>query len=279
MFGVSLVSADPSLREVRMGNARLAIHTALPPDWVAAAWNASGSSTDRVTRRPLPADTLTAVARAWSAQGQSTPLTGRAVVKRYDTRQGHNLWRRLLPGRAWREASGYHALDGAGITVPPLLVAGEERRLGLHTRGLLVTAELDAPTLARHVHTDGASSVLPRVMDVLARLHGAGLAHGDALLRNWLDAEPQPIPFDLPSWRRATTPAVRRDLVRVLGSARRQGARPDEVRDALHAWCARAGGAGQAFASPAAEQSVLTEAENFVHAAGGSRPTAADARD
>lgn len=144
---------------------------------------------------------------------------GQTVVKVYLPKKKRRLLIRLKMGRAWREGHGYLEFQARGIQTVNLLFFGEERRFGLLKRGIVITQRVEAETVAKAYELNPRYELLERTADALARIHLAGLAHGDPRTRNFLATEPQPLTFDLPSWSFLTASNQNRDLVRFFGSA------------------------------------------------------------
>ncbi len=143
---------------------------------------------------------------------------GDCVLKLYPKRSRHNTVRRLRKGRALHEGEGYRAFQAAGLPTPMLILYGEYRRLGLHQLGLIGTRKIEAPTVTEHWREHGDATVFDGAAAALARVHAAGLTHGDALARNFLATEDETTVFDLASWGRFDGPNQIEDLTRLLGS-------------------------------------------------------------
>lgn len=186
----------------------------------------------------------------------------RASVKVYNRRAGHGLLRRMRPGRSILEAAGYFAFAQAGLPTARLLVWAEERRAGLWQRGVIATELVDAPTVAE------AAGAQPELIEdaarLLARIHRAGLAHGDARTRNFLATREGVVAFDLEHWAALGAGLAERDLADLLGSALRVTADEAAVVRALAAYAAGGG------AAALTEEDAVAEARAW--AAGGVRP-------
>jgi tRNA A-37 threonylcarbamoyl transferase component Bud32 len=142
-----------------------------------------------------------------------------AFVKVYNRRQKHGLIRRLRSARSMREAAGYLAFAQAGLAAPDLLLWSELRRFGLLERGVIVTAWVASPTVAEALVSGEDHSLLSVTAAALARIHRAGLAHGDPRTRNFLATPEGPMAFDLCSWGRLTEQSRTWDLTKFLGSS------------------------------------------------------------
>lgn len=147
------------------------------------------------------------------------PDGGCAFVKVYARRAGHGLVRRLRPGRAEREARGCLAFARARLPVVELLLWGERRARHLLDAGLVATRRVPRPTLADAFLESFDDEILAGGIALLARVHAAGLVHGDARLRNLLATEPAPTICDLAQWADAGRHAAARDLCTYLASA------------------------------------------------------------
>ena len=183
--------------------ARLFAQRGLPASWVSRLWDEVASGDFRHVERAAPEH----------AGG------GVVVVKAYRRRAVHGFVRRLRAGRAAREAAGYRAFAERGLVSVDLLAWGERRRRALLELGFVVTRRLEVGTLAdRYLH-DFDVAPIAAAFAQLMRIHAAGVTHGDARMRNYLDTRPEPIAFDLASWRVASADAITRDLATFLGSA------------------------------------------------------------
>ena len=147
------------------------------------------------------------------------PDGGRAFVKLYPRRPAHGVLRRLRGGRAEREGRGCLAFARAGLPVVSPILWGERRVRHLLEAGLVATRRVQRPTLADAFLESFDAGLLAGGVVLLARVHAAGLVHGDARLRNLLATEPEPTCCDLAQWRTAGPRAVARDLRAYLASA------------------------------------------------------------
>lgn len=186
----------------RFDGVRLHLVTDISADWIPAMWQECvNGSTDRTSRWKLPDEFDITV-----------------FVKVYRRRPSHGLLRRLLPGRALHEGRGYVEFSNRGIHTVPLIAWGEERHWGLLERGVVVTRAIEANTVEEEFSNSEDTELLFATAEQLARIHVAGLAHGDPLVRNFLATQPTPTPFDLPSWSRLSRSSQFKDLIRFLGS-------------------------------------------------------------
>jgi len=144
--------------------------------------------------------------------------TGETMVKVYIPRPKHGLLRRLRAGRASREGAGYIAFIEKGLSVPKLILWGEARRWGLFEFGIVVTLRVDAPSIADAYASSHQDELLLATAEELARIHQAGLAHGDPYTRNFLATMPRPMPLDITSWSRLRKASQLTDLTRFAGS-------------------------------------------------------------
>lgn len=212
------------LSDLAVDGDRLRVDAGLPGDWAQTLWR-------EIAARPGP--------RAVAAR--PLPDGGEAMVKVYHRRKAHGLLRRLRPGRALREGRGYEQFARLNLPIPRLLLYGEHRPRGLHAWGVVVTARIDAPTVAEACDAARDPDLLRATIALLASTHNAGLSHGDAVTRNVLATRPVPTLFDLASWGRADRRSRDNDLVRLLGSVTRLGASRDECAALLAhygAWAA-----------------------------------------
>jgi tRNA A-37 threonylcarbamoyl transferase component Bud32 len=85
-------------------------------------------------------------------------------------------------------------------------------------RGVVITRLIDGPTVAEDYLARRNARTVDRAAESLARIHRAGLAHGDPRLRNFLVSGETILAFDLCSWGRLSERRRREDLVKFLGS-------------------------------------------------------------
>ena len=183
---------------------RLVVADGVPLDWARDAWRLVGcfATAGCLARFELP-----------------LPDEGAyAVVKPCTPRTWWPPGRRLMPCRAVREGRGLVEVSRWNLPAVPLLFWGEERFAGLVRYGAVATRRLDAPPCHEAWRQSGDPAILEGVVDELAALHAAGLAHGDAALRNWLWTPPRPTVLDLASWSRLNPSTRARDLLRLLAS-------------------------------------------------------------
>lgn len=221
------------MRNIVVEGVTFEAHDALDEDWLVDLWRRIDGDwrhrREHVFEHPLPDETP-----APFAGPQPLPLTDCAIVKLCRRRDRHGLWRRIRRGRAAREGCCCVRFAHAGIPTPPLLAFGEQRRRGLHELGVIATVKVDAPTAAQTVRSTGRLDVAIDAARRLAAIHSAGLTHGDALLRNFLDVRGRALPIDLPSAGRFTRLRQRNDLVRMARSVRRTLSRHDGDSPADH---------------------------------------------
>ncbi|MBL8746070.1 MAG: hypothetical protein JNK58_06910 [Phycisphaerae bacterium] len=188
--------------DVDDGRLRLTTHSALSLEWVLAN-----------LRKPTKASGRQHAIAA-------LPDGARVFIKTYNPRANHSLWRRLRDSRAIAEGKGYLAFASAGIETPELIAWGEVRRRATWQRGIVITRLVDGNTVAEHYSENKDVGVLEQAAACLARVHRAGLAHGDPRLRNFLVDHERILPFDLCSWGLINERRRRNDLVKFIGSAR-----------------------------------------------------------
>jgi Lipopolysaccharide kinase (Kdo/WaaP) family len=142
-----------------------------------------------------------------------TPLSGETevFVKLLDAPQGLKVIRRLvLRPRAERMQAILDALVGAGFTVAPILMLGDERGSG---RTMMVTARVAGkplPRVWRWVADAPARrrDLLRALGAEVARLHHAGFIHGDLTPHNIFVADGPPVRFSLIDHERTAEPRL-----------------------------------------------------------------------
>lgn len=190
--------SEPNYTRMRIGNMRLYAAEGIPFEWLCELVQQAARDTSRNVRR-IPAPP------GWS---------GEVIVKRYRLRKNHNVLRRLKPGRSTLEGRGYQAFRQRGLSTPCLLAWGESRRFLLFEFGIVVTQYVDAPSVAQAYAQSGDEALMADTARELARIHCAGLAHGDAFLRNFLAARPRPVALGIASWSRLCRASQLKDLTR-----------------------------------------------------------------
>lgn len=211
--------------------------------------------------------------RRFVMDGPRGPAGPQAFVKIVRRRPGHGVVHRLKRSRATLEAEGYLAFGRAGIPIPPLLAIGERRRLGLFELGFVATERVDAPDAAVLAASDPHGAAVMKVAVTLAKIHAAGLVHGDPLLRNFLLCAPPPesedagddlgvLPIDLGGFGAATRDARRRDLIRLLGSVLFHTDDMDQASSALSRYLSRY--LSQGFPHPTEGRSDLGDPDRLL---------------
>jgi len=188
--------------KLRTGRAQLSVAEGVSLDW------ARNLISSVIKNRPK------GVMRCMAPPG----WTGETAVKVYTSRPKHGLWRLLREGRAAREGAGYVAFAEKGLPVPALVLWGESRQRGLLEFGIVVTRWVDAPSIAEAYARSPRDELLFATVEELARIHKAGLAHGDPFARNFLATRPRPMPLDLTSWSPLRKASRLKDLTRFTGS-------------------------------------------------------------
>lgn len=165
----------------------------------------------------------------------------------------------LCPTQRWRrrwtlqrEAAAMSALAAAGQPVPRLFAWGQESRLLLPRRSVLLCEALHgAEALRERIWRHRDAGTLPALAPALAAvghriaaLHAAGWIHGDLSVRNLMLSTESPAPpqvwlVDLSAARRAAhrPAALRADLYRLAKTARKAGLDEPGVATLLDAAC------------------------------------------
>jgi tRNA A-37 threonylcarbamoyl transferase component Bud32 len=177
---------------------RLHAAEGIPAEWLCELVRQAAQETSRSVRRaPAPPG-----------------CPGEVIIKRYRLRPNHSIMRRLRPGRSAHEGRGYRAFRRQGLATPALLAWGESRRFLLFEFGIVVTQYVDAPSVAQVYAQNGDDALLADTARELARIHRAGLTHGDAFVRNFLAVRPRPVALDIASWSRFSRASQLKDLTR-----------------------------------------------------------------
>lgn len=143
------------------------------------------------------------------------------VGKRFHARSRWVAIRRMLgrsPAcRAWRNA---RRVQAAGLRTPATVLCVERRFGPLRGESYLFTEWVDARASDEYLADDRIPArrkalVLGRIIQAMARLHDAGLAHRDLKARNMLiDSDGQVVFIDLDDMRHSWLPALRRRAAR-----------------------------------------------------------------
>jgi len=141
----------------------------------------------------------------------------RIVGKRFHARSRWVALRRTLAPspacRAWHNARRVRA---AGLRTPAAIVCLEHRVGPLRGESYLFTQWVDGRPSDEYLADDGIPArrkalVLGRIVQAMARLHDAGLAHRDLKARNLLiDADDQVVFLDLDDMRHSRLPVLHR---------------------------------------------------------------------
>ena len=153
-------------------------------------------------------------------------------LKRYNYRGFRHAWlRSFRRPRAFRCLAAARKLAELGIPTPKVLAAATERRGGwlLFHQYLLTEALAETERFLPELLTDASDpeALVAEVLRFVARLHEAGIEHGDLSWRNLYRQEEDGAfgVIDLDGWRfhpRGVSAAVRcREVARVISSARR----------------------------------------------------------
>jgi len=180
-----------------------------------------------------PGDRLAFVTRRPGKPPREDGKPQRLFVKAEFRRPDQTLAKRLRRGRAVREGRGLRFFAQAGITVPPLLLFGEQSRLLPRACALVCTQKLKGLDAGRRYARDPDPELPVLAMRALAEVHAKGFVHGDAVFRNFLPSGGRTYVIDLPSWGRWSAERALHDLTRLLGSTRKRGVEQAEAADLL----------------------------------------------
>ncbi|MBM4309360.1 MAG: hypothetical protein FJ119_00205 [Deltaproteobacteria bacterium] len=208
---------EPNYARMRIGRMLLRAAEGVPQGWLCDIVRQAAQDSSRSVRRaPAPP--------GWH---------GEVMIKRYRLRQNHGIIRRLKPGRSALEGSGYLAFRRCGLATPALLAWGESRRFLLFDFGIIVTQYVDAPSVAHVYAQTHDDALLADTARELARIHRAGLTHGDPFVRNFLATRPRPVAIDIASWSRFRRASQLKDLTRFGASVFKLTADPKRVKAVL----------------------------------------------
>jgi tRNA A-37 threonylcarbamoyl transferase component Bud32 len=154
------------------------------------------------------------------ADGRPTRL----FVKAEFRRPHQPFSKRVRASRAVAEGRGYRAFAAAGVPTPRLFTFGEQSRLRPRAGAIVVTERVNGRDAARMWMAAPDFGLGARVARTIARIHAADLAHGDAVMRNFVLVDGREYVVDLPSWSKWSREAAERDLALFLGSAAKIGA-------------------------------------------------------
>lgn len=226
---------------MRIGRMRLHAAEGLHPAWLQEIVRQAGQDTSRSVRRaPAPPG-----------------FPGEVMIKRYRLRPNHGMFRRLQPGRSALEGRGYLAFRERGLATPALLAWGESRHFLLFEFGIVVTQYVDAPSVAQAYAQTGDDALLADTARELARIHRAGLTHGDAFVRNFLATRPRPVALDIASWSRFCRASQLKDLTRFGASVFKLTNDTEKIRGMLVCY------AQDAPALPASIDRLIARAEAY----------------
>lgn len=176
----------------------------------------------------------------------------RAFIKVFHhTSRRHHKWRRRLPIQRLRpryadhEGRALRHLAAAGVPVPKLLFYGEEWSLGIRRRGVVATELLTAPTLFEVLANECDRRWIEAYSRILARIHAAGLSHGDAHSRNFLVHNSRLVALDLENSRILTHKKRTSDLVTMVSSVLHATNREGSAVSALDSYLSAGGEIGQ----------------------------------
>jgi tRNA A-37 threonylcarbamoyl transferase component Bud32 len=173
-------------------------------------------------------------------------------VKRFQG-PGNRLKHRVGISRYQRELRNLRHFERLGLATPQLVAWGEERRLGLLHRAVLVTREvpgavdLDRALQDGRMYSDGvagARAILWALARAVRSMHDSGFHHRDLKPRNILlgevEGKPQLYFFDCPSGHHPPRFLLRRcvvrDLAHLLRGLRRGGVRRVDLLYAFKAY-------------------------------------------
>lgn len=173
------------------------------------------------------------------------------VGKRFHARSRWVAIRRMLvrsPAcRAWHNA---RRVQAAGLRTPATVLCVERRFGPLRGESYLFTEWVDARPSDEYLADSRISArrkalVLGRIIQAMARLHEAGLAHRDLKARNMLiDTDGQVVFIDLDDMRHSRLPALRRRAARA-DRARLSASLPQIAEAQADGTAGRAQGSGR----------------------------------
>jgi len=169
-------------------------------------------------------------------------------VKAEFRRPHQPLTKRIRASRAIAEGRGYRAFAAASLPTPRLFAFGEQSRVRPRAGAFVVTERVRGRNAAHWWAIRPDADLGVRVARLLARIHAAGLAHGDAAMRNFVLVDGREYAVDLPGWSRWSREAAERDLALFLGSAANLGADGTHLAAWLDDYASSPGGAARRLA-------------------------------
>lgn len=197
-------------------------------------------------------------AGAPGADGRPT----RIFVKAEFRRPHQPLGKRLKPSRAIAEGRGYRAFAAAALPVARMFAFGEQSRLRPRAGAVVITEKIRGRNAEQTWLKAPDVAIALRVARIVARIHAAGLVHGDAVMRNFVLVPVAEYVVDLPGWRRFSADLAERDVALFVGSAMKIGADGAAVVRMLDEYAAPARGAGSRLSDGWRER-VLRAADEY----------------
>lgn len=196
--------------------------------------------------------------------------SGSGFVKVYHhTSPRHQKWRRRAPIQRLRrryadhEGQALRHLDAAGVPVPGLLFYGEEWRLGIRHRGVVVSQAVTGPTLFEVLNRRLEDRWLEAYPRLLARIHESGLSHGDAYSRNFLVDRSRLMAIDLENSRPLTRKKRSSDLVAMISSIHRATGLEDLAMRSLDSYISVVGEASSISTGALLKRGLTMATENI----------------
>lgn len=125
-------------------------------------------------------------------------------------------FRRLIPRYAVKEGRAYLKFQQSGLAVPGIVAFGEEWKWGIRHRGVIVIEAIDAPCLQQLLHNTPDTIWIPRIFETMARIHNAGMTHGDAHLVNFLCSGKRIVSIDVVNSKPLSNKGRLTDITNVL---------------------------------------------------------------
>ena len=139
----------------------------------------------------------------------------------------------LRKGRFLREGRMYMEFHSRRIPTPRLVFFGDRTLLGFRVEEIIVTELVEGRNILDLYRESRDECWIHRVSDLLARIHGSGMAHGDCMLHNFFFDGESVLAMDLERSSSLTNESRLNDLVEYGGAILRVTGEVSLLRDAM----------------------------------------------